>query len=304
MLTYLQSIFLGLVQGITELFPISSLGHSVLIPALLNWKIDQGDPYFVSFLVLTHLATALVLLGFFWRDWVKVITGIVRSLVTRSLVDPYARLGWLLIVGTIPAGLLGLLFQHKLEALFAAPQAAAVFLIGNAFVLYFAEGLVLRNRVKEVARSMVIDTSDDMADSLPIPVQTPNTDERLSTLSWGKAVGIGVMQCLALLPGFSRTGATMTGGLFSGLSHEDAARFSFLLATPIIFAAALLKVPHLASVGTEGIKIALAGAVAAAIAAFFSVRFLTRYFKTSTLRPFAAYCLAIGLVSLFILSVY
>lgn len=288
MLTYLQALVLGLLQGVTELFPVSSLGHSVLIPSLLDWRIDQSDPYFVSFLVLTHLATALVLLGFFARDWVKIVVAIVKSIVHRSLAEPYARLGWLLVIGTVPAGLIGLVFQKKLEALFDAPQAVALFLIGNAVVLYVAEWLVQwRTRASEgrIAPSDAI-------------------DERVAKLSWRSALGVGVMQCLALLPGFSRTGATMTGGLIAGLTHEDAARFSFLLATPIILAAAVLKVPHLALVGGQGIGVALAGAAAAGVAAYLSVRYLSQYFKTKTMRPFAAYCLAAGLVSLLVLSIW
>jgi undecaprenyl-diphosphatase len=302
MLTYLQAILLGFLQGVTELFPISSLGHSVLVPSLVGWQVDQTDPFFVSFLVLTHLATALVLLGFFWRDWLQMAIGVLRSLFVRPLLaetraNPYARLGWLLIVGTIPAGLIGLLFQKKFEALFAAPQAAALFLIGNGLLLYFAEWLALRNRKREVARSMA-------ANAPGVSEIAGSVDERIALLSWWRALGVGTMQCLALFPGFSRTGAAMTGGLAAGLSHEDAARFSFLLATPIILAAAVLKVPHLVLVGGQGMNIALAGAAAAAIAAYLSVRYLSRYFKTRTMRPFAAYCLAAGLVALLALSVF
>jgi undecaprenyl-diphosphatase len=280
MLTFSQALILGLIQGITELFPVSSLGHSVLLPSLLGWHIDQNDPYFVSFLVLTHLATALVLLAFFWADWIRIIGGIFRSLSTRTISnDPSARLGWLLILGTVPAGLIGLLLQKKFEALFAAPTIVAVFLIGNGVLLFGAETLS-RRRAKVEAGS----------------------DNRLARLSWTQSLGIGLMQCLALLPGFSRTGATITGGLLSGLSHLDAARFSFLLATPIILAAAVLKVPHLAFVGGQGIEIALVGAIASAFSAYLAVRYLGRYFKTKTLTPFAVYCILLGILSLFLLS--
>jgi undecaprenyl-diphosphatase len=220
MISCVQAAILGILQGVTELFPVSSLGHSILLPALLKWQIDQASPQFVSFVVLTHLATALVLLGFFWQDWVNIVRGLVRSLWQRRIEDDtYARLGWLIVVSTIPAGLLGLLFEKKLTALFAAPQLVAGVLILNGILLYVAEQL--RKHAAE-------EKSDDAA---------------LARLSWPAAVGVGFMQCLALIPGFSRTGLTMTGGLWSGLSHGNAARYAFLLATPIILAASVLEVP-------------------------------------------------------------
>ncbi|MGE5541326.1 MAG: undecaprenyl-diphosphate phosphatase, partial [Bacillota bacterium] len=230
MLTYFQSFVLGALQGLTELFPISSLGHTVILPGLLGWTVDQHAELFVIFLVATHLATALVLLVFFWRDWLRIASGFFRSLAARRIPagDSYARLSWLIIVATIPAGLLGLLFQHKLENFFAAPAMVALFLIGNGILLYGAE--LLRRR----------------AASRPTERQI---DATLAHLPFRKALGIGCMQALALFPGFSRTGATLAGGLLAGLTHETSARFSFLLATPIIFAAAALKLPKLAHVG-------------------------------------------------------
>lgn len=285
MLSFSQAGLLGILQGITELFPISSLGHSVIIPSLLGWNIDQSDPLFLSFLVATHLATALVLLGFFWRDWYSIVVGIVRSLKMRVIADDdtYARLGWLLVVGTIPAGIVGLLFQEQLRSLFASPRTAALFLAGNGVLLLAFEFL----RRKQV-RSEVAPGSHD--------------DARLAGITWTQAIGIGCMQCLALLPGFSRTGATLGGGLMSGLSHEDAARYSFLLATPIILAAAVLKIPELlVSASAHALTVTLVGALCSAIAAYLSVRFLMRYFKTRTLAPFAAYCLLAGAIASFLL---
>ncbi len=278
-MTGTEAIVLGALQGLTELFPVSSLGHTVIIPALFGWDIDQSAPFFVSFLVLTHFATALVLLGFYAREWLAILQGFFHSLVTRSLAHPYARLAWLIVLATIPAGLVGLAFQKKLEALFAAPAFAAAFLVGNGVVLLGAEYLARRRRASGEA-----------------------SDDRIAKLSFKAAVMIGVSECLALLPGFSRTGATLGGGLLAGLTHADAARFSFLLATPIIFAAALLKVPHLVIAGGAGLTVALLGALTAAVCAYLSVRFLTRYFRTQTLTPFALYCIIAGAVSLLLLA--
>lgn len=280
MINYLQALILGLLQGVSELFPISSLGHSVIVPRLLGWSIDQGSDFFLTFLVGMHLATALVLLGFFWRDWLKVAGGLLRSLQAREInrADADARLAWLLVFGTIPAGLLGLALQQQLQTLFASPQAAAFFLILNGVLLFGAEWLRRRTAHLRFAG--------------------PAGDEEIAQLSWGQAIGVGVLQALALIPGFSRTGASIAGGLLVGLSHESAARYSFLLATPIIAAAAVLKLPELALSGdTSGLGPLILGAVCAGVAAFFSVRFLTRYFRTNTLTPFAIYCAAAGVMA-------
>jgi undecaprenyl-diphosphatase len=279
-ISYAQAIVLGLLQGASELFPVSSLGHSVILPRLLGWDIHQNDDYFLTFLVATHLATALVLLGFFWRDWVAIVRGLGRSLRNREIapVDAYAKLGWLLVVGTIPAGLLGLLLEHPLRKVFASPQSAAAFLILNGLMLFAAEAL--RRRAPG---------SDRVLDG-------PDADARLAArVRWRDAIGVGTAQAIALLPGFSRSGATMGGGLLVGLSNEDAARFAFLLATPVIGAAALLKLPELAGHQGDGVRgPALAGAIGAAITAWFSVRFLMRFFETNRLTPFAAYCVVAG----------
>lgn len=275
MLSYPETILLGALQGVAELFPVSSLGHTVLIPAILHWRIDTGSDTYLSFLVLTHLATALVLVVFFWRDWIRIIAGVLRSLARREIAvdDTYAKLGWLLIVGTIPAGILGLLFEEELKTIFASATVVAIALLLNGIVLGLAE--LLRRRAAEGA----------------------GDDKKLAEMSYVKAFGIGVAQCLALIPGFSRTGLTIGGGLLSGLSHENAARFSFLLATPIILAAAVLKVPTLVLSG-NGVGEAFAGAACAAISAWLSVRFLVKHFETHTMRPFAIYCAAAGLIAL------
>jgi len=280
-ISYFQAILLGLLQGFSELFPISSLGHSVILPQLLGWDIHQNDDYFITFLVATHLATALVLLGFFWADWVRIVKGMWRSLVEREVAadNPHGRLGWLLVVGTIPAGLLGLLPEHALRDFFASGLSASFFLILNGFVLYGAERL--RRRAPETVRE-----EDD-------------GDVRVAeTASYTDAAAIGTAQALALIPGFSRTGVTIGGGLLVGLTHEDAARFSFLLATPIIGAAAVLKLPDLAGSTGDGVRgQALVASLCAALTAYLSVRFLMRYFETNKLTPFAVYCVAAGLFS-------
>jgi undecaprenyl-diphosphatase len=275
-ISYGQAVVLGLLQGISELFPVSSLGHSVILPKLLGWNIHQNDSFFLTFLVATHAATALVLLGFFWRDWVRIVKGLGRSLRDREIRvdDQDAKLGWLLIVGTIPAGILGLLLEHKLRSIFASPQSAAIFLFLNGFVLYGAE--LLRRRAPEPEQG--------------------DADERIARrVTYRSAFTVGAAQALALIPGFSRSGATMGGGLLVGLSNEDAARFAFLLATPIIGAAAALKLPELFGSSGNGLRgPALVGALCSAATAYLAVRFLMRFFETNRLTPFAVYCWAAG----------
>lgn len=276
MLSYFEAVIFGILQGVTELFPVSSLGHSIVLPRALGWDIDQTAPFFLLFLVATHAATALVLFAYFFKDWKLIIGGVLRSLRQREVRqdDHYAKLGWLLVVGTIPAGLLGLLFEETLKHLFAAPRLVAAALILNGVILYGAE--LLRRKQAE--------------NNSPV-----GSDERLGKMTWQQSIRIGVLQCLALIPGFSRTGATLTGGLLVGLSHEDAVRFSFLLATPLIGAAAVLKLPELAGESQrEFLLPILVGAVTSGIAAYFSVRFLTRYFEQKKLTPFAIYCMAGG----------
>jgi undecaprenyl-diphosphatase len=284
MLTYVQAIVLGILQGVTELFPVSSLGHSVLLPALLGWRLDESASFFLTFLVATHLATALVLFRFFFKDWVLIIRGFFRSFAMREIApgDVYARLSWLIVLATVPAGLIGLIFQKNLQTLFAAPTLVAAFLVGNGLLLYTVESLTIRG----ARRHNTLISSDTVIARMP----------------WIAAIGTGCAQALSLLPGFSRTGASLGGGLLAGLDHESAARFSFLLATPIIFAAALLKLPELITAHDYPTAQIGAGALAAGVAAFLSISFLTRYFKSNTMRPFALYCIIAGIVSLFILS--
>src|SRR6478736_6302648 len=229
---------LGLTQGIAEPFPISSLGHGVILPRLAGWHIHQNDKFFLTFLIATHLATALVLLALFIKDWVLIVKGLGRSLQMREIRadDTYARLGWLLVAATIPVGIIGLLLQDPLRKLFASPQTAAAFLIVNGCALLAFERL--RRRPPR--------PGDYLGDA----------DGRIAKLRWRESIGVGTSQAFALIPGISRSGFTMGGGLIVGLSNEDSARFAFLLATPVIFAAAVLKLPDLFSheAAAEGIR--------------------------------------------------
>jgi undecaprenyl-diphosphatase len=278
-ISYFQGAVLGLLQGIAEPFPISSLGHGVILPRLVHWNIHQNDKFFLTFLIATHLATAIVLFFFFFKDWVRIVKGLGRSLRDREIspTDIDARVGWLLVVGTIPAGIIGILLQDPLRKLFASSQSAAAFLIVNGFLLLGFERLRRRPPAP----------GDHVGD----------VDQEIAKLSWRQAIGVGVAQSAALVPGISRSGITMGGGLLVGLSNEMAARYGFLLATPIIGAAALLKVPDLAGSTGNGVRgPALVGALCAALTTVFAVKFLLKYFETNRLSPFGVYCLAAGVI--------
>jgi undecaprenyl-diphosphatase len=291
MISYFQAIVIGLLQGVTELFPISSLGHSVLVPAWLGWdSITKGQstesPY-LAFLVALHCATAIALLVYFRKDWIAIIRGFGRTLTTRKIETPHERMAWLLIIGTIPAGLIGLIFEHKLRTVFAKPEAAAIFLTINGLILILGE--VLRRRAD--VRALV--ATHEQAHS------EGETGRRLDTLGFKEGLAVGVAQSGSLLAGISRSGITMVGGLLRGLDHEDAARFSFLLATPIILAAGVYKIPDLTGQLGDGIRgQAVVGGIVAGVAAFVSVHFLVRFFQTRNLMPFAVYCLIAGGISI------
>jgi undecaprenyl-diphosphatase len=278
-ISYFQAVVLGLVQGVAEPFPISSLGHGVVLPRLAGWNIHQNDKFFLTFLVATHIGTSLVLLALFLKDWVRIVKGLWRSLAIREIRadDVDARLGWLLVAGTIPVGVIGLVLETPLRKLFASPQTAAAFLIVNGIALLMFERL--RRRPPR--------PGDYLGDS----------DERIAKLSWRQAIAVGTSQVAALVPGISRSGFSMGGGLLAGLSNEDAARFGFLLATPVIFAAGALKLPEL--LGSEGNGVrgpAFVGGLCAALTTFFAVKFLLRYFQTNRLTPFGVYCFGLGVV--------
>jgi undecaprenyl-diphosphatase len=319
-MTYLQAIIIGALQGISELFPVSSLGHSVLLPALLggswarNLSLTAADSPYLAFIVAVHVATAIALLVFFRQDWVRIIGGFFTSVRHRRISTTDERLAWLLIVATVPVGIAGVLLDHAVRTALGKPIPAALFLMLNGIVLFTVEKL--RGRAPATATAP--------ATVGPTPVGPSNqtgqvymaggyageagddpvsSDRRLARLSWGETIAIGAAQILALLPGISRSGSTMAAGLLRGLSHEDAARFAFLLATPVILAAGVFKLPELA--GPEGHGIlgqVIAGSVVAGVAAYLSLRFLTRYFETRTLTPFAIYCAIAGAASLAWLS--
>jgi undecaprenyl-diphosphatase len=291
MISYFQAIVIGLIQGVTELFPISSLGHSVLIPEWFGWHNvvaaqSADESFYLAFLVALHVATALALLVFFRDDWRRIIVGFVETVRTRRIETADQRVAWLLIIGTIPVGVVGLLFEHTLRTVFAKPTAAAVFLTINGFVLFAGERLRRRASVRALAAAQP-------------QHENPEPGRRLDSFDAGEAAIVGSSQIAALFAGISRSGVTMVAGLARGLDHEDAARFSFLLATPVILLAGLYKIPDLIGSNGDGVRgQALVGAVVAGIASYLSVRFLVRYFETRTLNPFAIYCVIVGVLSL------
>jgi undecaprenyl-diphosphatase len=277
-MTLLQAVLLAAVQGVTELFPVSSLAHAVILPRLLGWPIDQKAPEFLPFLVVLHLGTAGALLVYFWRDWIDLARGVLGA-GTTSERSASRRLLTMIVIGTIPAAIIGKLLEAPLRGLFGSPMVAAAFLIANGVVLLIAERF-RRNAGRQ----------------------------SLENLSWGQALFIGLCQCGALIPGLSRSGLTMGAGLASGLSHADSARFSFLLATPIIAGAGVLELPkllHAGAASTIDLSTVLIAGTVAAITAFASTAFLMRFFRRhdmQALDPFAYYCFAAGVVSLVLLG--
>jgi len=387
--TYLQAFVIALIQGVTELFPVSSLGHSVLIPAWLggSWQTlvtqssqqSSESSFYLAYIVALHCATALALMWFFRADWIRIIRGFFRSLpasvrlslhqrrLRLAVTDKDERLAWMIIFATIPVGLTGVALEHTFRVLFAKPAAAAVLLFINGLILLGAEALrrsaIRRKRSAAQARAgrpagAFASASAPTAAAAGAPGRAAvpgytatagygypgvppepgypanpgypadrggparmgqpashrsahggraaadigaaeRSDARIARLSYAAATLIGATQILALLAGISRSGITMAGGLWRGLDHEDAARFAFLLATPVILAAGVLKVPSL--FGPAGAHIhgqVILGVIVCGIAAYLSVRFLVRWFQTRTLTPFAIYCLAFGALSI------
>ncbi|OMC52278.1 undecaprenyl-diphosphatase [Mycobacterium sp. IS-2888] len=300
-LSYVEAVIVGAAQGITELFPVSSLGHSVLVPALVGgqWARDLNvsapqSPY-LAFIVGLHVATAAALLVFFWRDWVRILAGFFSSVRYRRIRTPEERLAWLIVLATIPVGLAGLALEQLFRTTLGKPIPAAAFLLLNGIALYAGE--VLRRRVAPARDDPP--PADGAAPNDEAAHSGEAVDNRLAELPLGRGVLIGSAQILALLPGISRSGITIVAGLWRGLSHEDAARFSFLLATPIILAAGVYKIPELFGPLGSGIGgQVLAGSIASFVCAYLAVRYLTRYFQTRTLTPFAVYCALVGAASL------
>ncbi len=297
-LSWLEAGVVGAFQGVAELFPVSSLGHSVLIPAWVggSWARDldvsKPESPYLAFIVGLHVATAIALIIYFWRDWVRIVTGLVTSIVRREVRTSDQRLAWLLVLATIPVGLIGLVGEHWFRTTLAKPTPTAVFLIANGLILLLAERLRRR------------DPNVDDAGYVDERVSGPESDHRLARIPVLPAVAIGATQILALAPGISRSGIATVGGMLRGLSREDAARFSFLLATPVILAAGALKLSDLSGPLGDGIRgQVLFGSVLSGLGAYISVRFLTRYLANRSLRPFGGYCIAAGVASLVLFAV-
>jgi undecaprenyl-diphosphatase len=354
-MTYPEAAIIGLIQGVTELFPVSSLGHNVLIPALIggSWATDLNvaaaeSPY-LAFIVGLHVATAIALMIYFWRDWVRIIGGFFSSIRDREVTTVDQKMAWMIILATIPVGLVGLAFEHEFRVLFGKPVRAAIFLIINGVILYAGERFRTR---QSLAADAEVAAEADLADARMVPGRTASTvttasartassaaapdtaasrpavpgaamhasgqraarqleaargvraDARLVKIGYWQGLIIGSAQILGLLAGISRDGATMVAGMFRGLSRQDAARFSFLLATPVILAAGVLKLGDLTGPLANGIHgQVLVGSILSGVGAYVSVRFLMKYFATRTLTPFAIYCVVVGLGSTIYLSV-
>ena len=316
-ISYLEAMVIGALQGVSELFPVSSLGHSVLLPALIGgrWATDLSmtgkDSPYLAMLVAMHVATALGMLAYFRQDWVDLVGALWSSVRQRAIKKPRERLVWLLIAGTVPVGIAGLLLENTLRTVLGRPIPSAIFLALNGVLLYGVERAQRRSgpadgshsgagteteseRTVDFAAQETMVLTDLVAETNPERI----ADRRLAKLSVREALLIGGAQSLALLPGISRSGITIATGLLRGLRHGDAARFAFLLATPVILAAGVLKMPELFSAANRPVLgPAMAGSVLAGVAAYFSTKFLTSYFETRTLTPFAIYCVVAGLGS-------
>src|SRR6266567_2895857 len=316
----------GLIQGVTELFPVSSLGHNVLIPALIggSWANDlsvaKAESPYLAYIVGLHVATAIALLIYFWKDWIRIIKGFFTSLRDRRVQTTDQKLAWMVILATIPVGLVGLAFEHEFRVLFGKPIRAAIFLLVNGVIMYAGEKFRSRASLKADAELAV---SRERASGPGGPVERGSgngqgervaashasgqravrqlehsralrADERLARAGYLQAVVIGCAQILALLAGISRDGVTMVAGMARGLSREDAARFAFLLATPVILAAGVLKYNDLIQKGHGIYGPILVGSILSGLGAYLSVRYLVKYFQTRTLTPFAIYCVLFG----------
>jgi undecaprenyl-diphosphatase len=279
-----QIILLGLLQGFTELFPISSLGHTVIIPALLGWSDIVTNQSFLPLIVALHLGTSIALVAYFWRDWLQVIKVLFNSIKEGEVKRGTEEwVSWLIIIGCIPAGLIGVFLQDPLKQLFASPLIAATFLVVNGSLLFLGD--VLRKRAEGDAQNLS-------------PKEREARFRPLSSLTWKDAIIVGLGQSLALIPGISRSGASMVVGLGVRLNYEDAARFSFLLGAPLIGGAALIEVPQLFGQSASTLLLIFVGMVLSGVAAYLSTKFLMKYFETGRLQPFAFYCWGAGLVAI------
>jgi undecaprenyl-diphosphatase len=343
-LTYLEAAVVGLIQGVSELFPVSSLGHNVLIPAIIGgqWAADldvaKPESPYLAFIVGLHVATAIALLVYFWRDWVRIAGGFLSSLRERRVETADQRLAWMIVLATIPVGLVGLVAEHPFRLIFGKPVVAGAFLAVNGVILIAGERFRRRASLNADARiaaarrpepatvggrmapapAPAAATGGPGLAAYAPPVTAPAVaaspaaaappaavmaDRRLSAMGYGQAIVIGSAQILALLAGISRDGVTMVAGMRRGLAREDAARFAFLLSTPVILAAGVLKIPDLFGPLGNGIRgQILLGSVLSGLGAYAAIRFLVRYLRTRSLVPFGIYCLVAGLASVVYLS--
>jgi undecaprenyl-diphosphatase len=311
-MTYFQAVIIGLIQGFFELFPLSSLGHTVLIPSWIggNWatlvrqESETESPY-LAFIVGLHLANAVAILLFYLREWGRLIWSFFHSLARRRLETDAARLAWLIVIATVPVGIVGLLFEHEFRVLFAKPLAAAIFLMCNGLILFAGEWHRRRTqgRAGALATASPAGTAHKGAiarfrDERMVAIDE-DAEHQLAGIGFVNSIWIGASQALALLSGISREGVVMVGGLFRGLTNENAMRFAFLLSTPVIFAAGALKIGDLLGPLGNGIHgQVVVGSLAAVVASLAAITFLSRYFKTRTLMPFAIYSLVFGFASL------
>jgi len=336
-LTYLEAAVVGLIQGVSELFPVSSLGHNVLIPALIGgqWAADldvaKPESPYLAFIVGLHVATAIALLVYFWRDWVRIARGFLSSLRERRVETADQRLAWMIVLATIPVGLVGLVAEHPFRLIFGKPVVAGAFLAVNGVILIAGERFRSRASLDADARIAAGRRLEPVAaggrmapapagvgpglaayaPAVAAPPAPPAAappaevmaDRRLSAMGYGRAIVIGSAQIVALFAGISRDGVTMVTGMRRGLAREDAARFAFLLSTPVILAAGVLKIPDLFGPLGSGIRgQILLGSVLSGLGAYAAVRFLVRYLRTRSLVPFGIYCLVAGLASVVYLS--
>ncbi len=307
-----QALVLGVLQGVAELFPISSLAQTILLPALLKWDIDQANTDFLAFVVALHLATAVALVLFFRKDWIQVLRGFLGFFTHGKLVyNAESKFAWLLVVGTVIVGAAGLALEKHLRAFFDKPAMAwivALILVVNGFIMLLGD--YLKRKTKPEETLVGPDHASDLVMHAALvgqPVKpnagTGETHQKTAEdLTFFQALWVGASQTFALLPGISRSGVTIVSGLWAGLSYEESSRFTFMLATPVIAAAALKKVPDLLHQDHQTIMLAVYGSIAAFVAAYLSVKFLMRYFHTNRLWPFGIFCIIVGTASAFYLK--
>lgn len=304
-----QALALGALQGVAELFPISSLAQTILIPAILGWSFDQKE--FLAFVVALHLATAVALVVYFWKDWLKVLGGFLGCFRHGKLVyDKESKFAWLLVAGTVVVGAAGLVLEKKLRLLFEDPSRAWIvgcILVVNGFVMLFGDFMKRKSvqhtpgeleHAPDLAMHAALVGGTVSSNPTSLDYESRKYTKEAEDLSFGRAAFIGATQTFALLPGISRSGVTIVAGLFSGLTYEEASRFTFMLATPVIGLAAILKVPSLLKPENhEILHLAIYGSIVAFAAAFLSVRFLMKYFHNNRLSPFGYFCILFGLAS-------